>query len=388
MALDPNLITSDTELHIGTMSGTSMDGIDGILASFDSMGKPTLLAHIAHEFTPELKNALMELQLPADNELHKEALAGNAIATAYADVVHAILSSTGFNASQVKSIGAHGQTIRHQPGLHDGMGYTIQTLNASLLAELTNIDVIADFRSRDVAAKGQGAPLVPAFHAAQFGSDQRHRSILNLGGIANLTVLPKSTDSSRQVIGFDCGPGNVLLDLWINRHQSKSYDVGGAWASQGQAIPELLEALISEKFISQKAPKSTGRDLFNEEWLDAILNSHLPYAPQDVQTTLAHYTAIAAVKHILEYQPNCDELLVCGGGVRNHFLMDLLSKEMHRQSPEVTVSSTSNLGIDPQTVEALAFAWLAWAYAHNAPANLPAVTGARGSRILGARYPA
>ena len=388
MALDPNSLPPDTELHIGIMSGTSMDGIDGILAAFNSAGKPSLIAHISHEFTPTLKATLMALQLPGANELHREALAGNAIAEAYANVVHELLMTTGFTASQITSIGAHGQTIRHQPGLHDKVGYTIQTLNASLLAELTNINVIADFRSRDIAANGQGAPLVPAFHAAQFGSDISHRSILNLGGIANLTLIPKLTGSSDGVIGFDCGPGNVLLDLWINRHQSKAYDADGLWASTGKVISELLDELLSEEFISQKAPKSTGRDLFNEDWLDKILSNKTSHAPQDVQATLAHYTANAAAKHVLEYQPNCDELFVCGGGVRNHFLMDLITKEMNRLLPNVKVISTSELGIDPQTVEALAFAWLAWAHIHEIPANLPAVTGARGSRILGARYPA
>ena len=211
---------------------------------------------------------------------------------------------------------------------------------------------------------------------------------MNLGGIANLTLIPKSTGSSDGVIGFDCGPGNVLLDLWINRHQSKAFDAGGLWAREGKVISELLDELLSEEFISQKAPKSTGRDLFNEAWLDKILSNNPSYAAQDVQATLAHYTANAAAKHVVEYQPNCNELFVCGGGVRNNFLMDLLTKEMNRLLPNVKVISTSELGIDPQTVEALAFAWLAWAHIHEIPANLPAVTGARGSRILGARYPA
>ena len=386
MPINPSPPTLETELHIGIMSGTSMDGIDGIIASFDASGKPTLQAHVAHEFTPELKSALMELQSPGENELHREALAANGIAIAYAKVVGELLSNTGLSAGQVRSIGAHGQTVRHQPGLHDGVGYTKQTLNPSLLAELTQIDVIADFRSRDIAANGQGAPLVPAFHAAQFGSTESHRSILNLGGIANLTLLPKSSES--EVIGFDCGPGNVLLDLWISRHQAKPYDPKGEWASGGKVIPDLLEKLLSEEFISQKAPKSTGRDLFNGPWLDKLLNKQSNYSTQDVQTTLAHYTVRAAVEHLITYQTNCDELLVCGGGVRNEFLMNLLRNEVAEHLPTTRVASTSELGIEPQTVEALAFAWLAWAHLHNFPANLPAVTGARGSRLLGARYPA
>lgn len=386
MPLKPNPYNPETEFHIGIMSGTSMDGIDGILASFESNGKPNLIAHITHEFTPELRSALMELQSPGENELHREALAANALSIAYAKVVQELIKKTGIPADKISSIGAHGQTIRHQPGLHDGLGYTKQTLNPSLLAELTNIDVIADFRSRDISANGQGAPLVPAFHAAQFGSPSLNRSILNLGGIANLTLLPKS--SGEQVIGFDCGPGNVLMDLWIDRHQSKPYDAKGEWARGGNLIPELLEKLLSEEFIAQKAPKSTGRDLFNEPWLDKLLGNQNNPRPQDVQTTLAHFTAICAIEHLIKYQPNCDEFLVCGGGVRNDFLMELLCNKVAQKMPTTKVGSTSDLEIDPQTVEALAFAWLAWAYCHNIPANLPAVTGARGPRLLGARYPA
>ncbi len=386
MPSNPNPSSLDTEFHIGIMSGTSMDGIDGILASFDSAGRPTLKAHIAQEFTLELKNALMDLQSPGENELHREALAANALAIAYSKVVEELIAQTGISAKQIRSIGAHGQTIRHQPGLHDGLGYTKQTLNASLLAELTQIDVIADFRSRDISANGQGAPLVPAFHAAQFGSPSANRAILNLGGIANLTLLPKSNQSA--VLGFDCGPGNVLMDLWICKHQSKPFDAKGEWASSGNVIPELLEQLLSEEFISQNAPKSTGRDLFNQTWLDQFLTQDSNYPPENVQATLAHYTAHSALIHLLKYQNNCDELLVCGGGVRNDFLMSLLKNEITQHMPSTKVSSTAELGVDPQTVEALAFAWLAWAHLHNVPANLPAVTGARGPRILGARYPA
>ena len=386
MPSNPSPSASDSEFHIGIMSGTSMDGIDGILASFDAAGKPTLTAHLAHEFTPELKKAFMDLQSPGENELHREALAANALAIAYSKVVEELIIQTGVQAKQIRSIGAHGQTIRHQPGLHDGLGYTKQTLNPSLLAELTNIDVIADFRSRDISANGQGAPLVPAFHAAQFGSPSLNRAILNLGGIANLTLLPKSNQSA--VLGFDCGPGNVLMDLWISKHQSKSFDANGEWASSGKVIPELLEHLLSEEFICQSVPKSTGRDLFNQAWLDQFFSKNSNYSPENVQATLAHYTAHAVVIHLLKFQKNCDELMVCGGGVKNDFLMSLLKNEVSRQMPSTRISSTSDLGVDPQTVEALAFAWLAWAHLHNIPANLPAVTGARGPRILGARYPA
>lgn len=372
------------ELHIGIMSGTSMDGIDAVIASFNSDGKPSFIAHTAHEFTSELKQQLMDLQTPGMNELHREALAGNALAVAYANLVKDLLAHSGLKHQDIRAIGAHGQTIRHQPGIHDEYGYTLQTLNASLLAELTDIDVIADFRSRDIAAKGQGAPLVPAFHAAQFGSHSSHRAILNIGGIANLTLLPKT---SQEVIGFDCGPGNVLLDLWINRHLQQSFDKDGAWGRSGDLIPELLEILLDETYLSLAPPKSTGRDLFNESWLMNKLAGFENHPPQNIQTTLTHYTVRAIVLHMKTYQNHCDELFVCGGGVRNQFLMSALKELLKLELPQVTLASTDLLDIDPQTVEALAFAWLSWAFCHDICANLPAVTGALGPRLLGARYP-
>lgn len=376
------------EFHIGIMSGTSMDGIDGVLAGFDVNSKPTLISHLTQEFTPELKDLLMSLQSPGNNELHREALAANALAQAYAIVVTELLQEAGLKTEQIKAIGAHGQTIRHQPGLHDGFGYTWQTLNPALLAELTGIDVIADFRSRDIAALGQGAPLVPAFHAAQFGTPNTKRSVLNLGGISNLTLL--DPEHPQPVRGFDCGPGNVLMDLWFNRHHQEAFDRDGSFAASGKVLAELLNQLLAEPFLKAPTPKSTGRDLFNQHWLENIftkLGNASSLAANDIQTTLTHYTAIAAIEHIKEHFPDCNELFVCGGGVRNSYLMNVLNDLGKAQLPQMKILSTSELGIDPQTVEALAFAWLAWAYVHKVPANLPAVTGAKGLRILGACYP-
>lgn len=364
-----------------------MDGIDGVLCEMDAHGKPRLIAHICHAFTAELKSDFMNLQTSGPNELHREALAGNALSVAYSKVVSELLEQSQLEPEEVRGIGAHGQTIRHQPGLYDGLGYTIQTLNPSLLAELTHIDVIAEFRERDVAALGQGAPLVPGFHAAHFNDPTKNRAILNLGGIANLTLIPAHRNLLRQVSGFDCGPGNVLLDMWIKRHQDLDYDENGAWAKTGTVNSYLLGKLLDEPFLRTPAPKSTGRDLFNETWLDAILSDCLQQTPQNIQATLACFTAMCAINHLKEYFPECDELLVCGGGVRNQHLMDVIGETGKQYLPNMIIASTDTVGIDPQTMEAMAFAWLSWAYFHEVPANLPAVTGALGPRILGARYP-
>lgn len=383
----PQNSNSSEELHIGLMSGTSMDGIDGVLAKFDMNGQSEFICHVAHEFTDDLKSQLIALQQPTDNELHREALAGNALADAYAKVVLELIEKANIDPKKIRGIGAHGQTIRHQPGLHDEWGYTLQTLNASLLAELTGIDVIADFRSRDISANGQGAPLVPAFHSAQF-SGNKYRAILNIGGIANLTLLPPKSDSSSKVIGFDCGPGNVLLDLWIHQHKKLPYDAHGEWAQSGSIIEPLLTQLLNEPFLNASPPKSTGRDLFNDDWLNRQVLEFKQAKPEDIQATLVAFTVHAAVVHIQTFFPKCEELYVCGGGVKNRWLMSLLEKCCQEMSNSISVFSTQELNIDPQTVEAMAFAWLSWAYFHDVPANLPAVTGARGPRILGARYPA
>lgn len=364
-----------------------MDGIDGVIAKFTPDGQAEFVCHVAHEFTDKLKSELMALQQPGENELHREALAANALAEAYAQVVLELIQSAQIDPQSIRGIGAHGQTIRHQPGSHDEWGYSLQTLNGALLAELTGIDVIADFRSRDISANGQGAPLVPAFHQAQF-SGMKNRAILNIGGIANLTLIPELLNSKQRVIGFDCGPGNVLLDLWIHQQKNLNFDAGGQWAGGGKLIPSLLDELLQEPFLQMTPPKSTGRDLFNAKWLKTKLTHFANEKPEDVQATLCAFTAQIVLNDLRKYFPECDELYVCGGGVKNNFLMKLLETLCSTHLPRVQVRSTQALNIDPQTVEAMAFAWLSWAHIHGVPANLPAVTGARGPRILGARYPA
>jgi len=369
-------------LYIGLMSGTSLDGIDAVLAKIGPNGEASTQTAVSAPFSAELRNALFELQSPGANELHREKQAGNALALAYAEAVSGLLKKANFQPSDIAAIGAHGQTIRHQPHLGD-MAYTHQTLNAALLAEKTGIDVIADFRSRDLAAGGHGAPLVPAFHAQQFTSSE-NLAILNIGGIANLTLLPKNG----VVTGFDCGPGNMLMDAWIHEHQGNTFDENGTWALQGKVNEGLLVEMLADSFFSKAPPKSTGRDDFHLAWLQKKLGNSNHHA-EDVQATLLHLTAHSVLEALVRHAPQTQKLIVCGGGARNNALMNLLQvKAQHLFKKPIEITTSDSAGIDPQLVEALAFAWLAWAHKEKRPANLPAVTGAKGPRILGACYPA
>ncbi len=372
--------------YIGIMSGTSMDGIDAVLAEISDDGRTAVLCHKDVPFEKTLKNTYFELQAPSHNELHKEALAANQLAQHYHLACTAILQEAKLQPSDVTAIGAHGQTIRHQPQAHDGIGYTKQSLNPALLAELTGIDVIADFRSRDIAAGGQGAPLVPAFHAAQFGCKE-DQAILNIGGIANLSLIPANQQD--KMIGFDCGPGNVLLDHWIKQSLDQSYDDDGQWAAKGRVIEKLLSSMLCEEYFKKSPPKSTGRDLFNSEWLNQHLtmNDCLHQKPEDIQATLLALTAQSIAHALKQHAPSTEHLLICGGGIKNNHLITQIKNACAWIAPE-SIQSTAARGIDPQTVEAAAFAWLAWAYKRKQPANLPAVTGAKGLRLLGAHYPA
>ncbi|MBD8543148.1 anhydro-N-acetylmuramic acid kinase [Oxalobacteraceae sp. CFBP 8755] len=365
-------MTETPSLFIGLMSGTSLDGVDGVLADF-SQGAIRTIAAAFTPFPADLRDELMALQAASHNELEREALAANALALAYADCVRALLPSSP---GKVAAVAVHGQTIRHRPEL----GFTRQTNNPALLAELTGLDVIADFRSRDVAAGGQGAPLVPAFHAAAFGAPGTARVVVNIGGIGNISVL----HGDGRVTGFDTGPGNVLMDLWIARHQGRAYDEDGAWAASGTVHPPLLAALLDEAYFALPAPKSTGRDLFHADWLDARLAAFHDVAPADVQATLTRLTAVTIARAIRDEGIAPDAVYVCGGGAYNGALLRAISAELDG----VKVVSTAELGVAPNRVEALAFAWLGWRFTQREPGNLPAVTGARGLRVLGALYPA
>lgn len=367
------------ERYVGLMSGTSLDGVDGVLVDF-SGARPQVLAHHARPFDAALKTELLALNTPGTNELHRAALAANALVRVYAQTVHALLTDTGWTAQDVQAIGAHGQTVRHQPGAYDGTGYTTQLNNPSLLAELTGISVVADFRSRDVAAGGQGAPLVPLFHQGFFGIPQQTLGVLNIGGIANLSVLHATDD----VLGFDCGPGNALMDHWCQQHTGEAFDRDGAWAASGHVIPALLNQLLQEPFLQLAPPKSTGRDLFHPAWLAAHLKHAASASAVDVQATLTEFTARACAADVLRHAPSAKELIVCGGGALNGWLMQRLQANL----PQLQVVSSQARGMPPLQVEATAFAWLARQTLRGQPGNLPKVTGAQGARILGGIFPA
>jgi anhydro-N-acetylmuramic acid kinase len=354
------------------MSGTSLDGVDATLVDFSS-ATPRVLATAYQPYAADLRRMAMELQARGDDELHRAAMLGNALAHAYADVVNRLLASAGLAAGDIRAIGCHGQTVRHQPGL----GYTVQVNNPALLAELSGITVVADFRSRDIAAGGQGAPLVPAFHAAMFSSPDAHRTILNLGGIANVTDLAPG----RPVRGFDCGPGNMLLDAWCERHLGKPYDEGGSWAAGGTALPGLLDHLLADPYFASPPPKSCGRDEFNLAWLDSRIEP--AWDARDVQATLLELTVQSVLRSIDLWLGRPDAIHVCGGGARNAALM----ARLETLAAPCRVASTDSLGLPADVVEAAAFAWLAWRTLENAAGNLPQVTGARGARVLGAIYP-
>ena len=354
------------------MSGTSLDGVDAVVIQFAKSGiRVRGSAYLA--FDAVLRDELLALTTPGADELARAARLGNVLARHYAAAVHEALAASGIKATDIAAVGCHGQTVRHQPS----EGYTVQIGNAALLAELTGVAVVSDFRSRDVAAGGQGAPLVPAFHAAVFAAASEDRAVLNLGGIANVTILKRGGD----VLGFDTGPGNCLMDLWAARHLGEPFDREGNWAANGRVLPAMLEAMLREPYFSAPPPKSTGRELFNESWL----RHHLPAAPatsQDVQATLLELTARSVARAIDAYRGQ--RVIVCGGGAGNRALLARLSELV---APAVVEPSDAH-GLDARLVEAAAFAWLARQALEAKSGNLPSVTGARGERVLGAVYPA
>jgi len=374
-------------LYIGLMSGTSLDGVDGVIADFETPS-PRILGHASAPFPPALRDELLALNASGSDELQRAALAANALMRVYAQVVGALLDRSGRAADQVRAIGAHGQTVRHRPQAFDGTGYTIQLCQPALLAELTGIDVVADFRSRDVAAGGQGAPLAPFFHRAWFGQPGQALALLNVGGIANLTVL--YTNGTQR--GLDCGPGNALMDGWCQQHQGVAYDDQGAWAASGSVSQALLARLLADPYFSAPPPKSTGRDLFHLAWLQSQLAAHTasqsasapPLTPVDVQATLADLTARSCADDMRRHAPGVTRLIVCGGGAFNTHLMRRLAALL----PGVQVMSSDAAGLPPLQVEAAAFAWLARQAILREKLDLTSTTGARGARVLGGIYPA
>jgi anhydro-N-acetylmuramic acid kinase len=369
-------------LFVGLMSGTSLDGIDGVAALWPRADAPTLqvLGHVHHPFDAPLRDRLLALNKTASNELELAAAAAIAVARAYADVVSDLLSRTGLHREAVRAVGAHGQTVRHCPQAPSG-GFSIQLLNGAVLAERCGIDVVCDLRSRDLAAGGQGAPLVPAFHADRFALAGEARAVLNLGGIANLTLL----HADGQIGGFDTGPANVLLDAWATQHHGAPYDAEGRWAASGQIDAALLRRLLSDPYFQRPPPKSTGRDLFQPHWLNAhVAALGRTLAAADVQATLAELTAGSVAQALQRHLPDARGLWVCGGGALNKHVLARLAALL----PHLRVQTTDALGLPALQVEAVAFAWLAREFVERRAANRPEVTGADGPRRLGCLYPA
>jgi len=355
------------------MSGTSLDGIDAVLVSF-SQDNPALISRFYLPYNDALKLSVLELHKPTHNELHQTQLIGNQLAQQYALAVNSLLAQTEFPPEQIRATGCHGQTIRHCPE----HGYTLQIGNAALLAELTGIAVVSDFRSRDIAAGGQGAPLVPAFHDKILRHPDLHRVIVNIGGISNLTNLAPGINTS----GFDCGPGNLLMDAWCMQHKGLPFDADGAWAATGKVLPALLAKMLGEPFFALPPPKSSGRDLFNTAWLNSKLQGD--ESSVDVQATLLELTCLTIAQAIQQQCNGAREIYLCGGGARNLTLRTRLAALL----PDSSVQTTDALGVDGDFLEAIAFAWLAQQNLLGLPANLPLVTGAKHPCILGAVYSA
>ena len=397
----------DDGLYIGMMSGTSLDGMDAVLCQFggeESTQQPMrLLATHSQDFPPRLRevllalcqpNGVQELKPTADepnSELDWFGWASKAYAEFASDVVNTLLQQSNTDVESVLAIGCHGQTVRHRPQ----MGFSLQLVDANIISERTGISVVSDFRRRDMAVGGQGAPLVPAFHQALFATPDSTRVLLNLGGIANITVLPASASANNtsnpkqvdKVIGYDTGPANLLLDAWTALHTDKDYDAAGAWAQSGQVVEPLLNQLIEHPFFARTYPKSTGREDFNLEWLQNELqkfdqaSAHIRYSSADVQATLTELTAMSASMQInmfINAKEN-SSVYVCGGGALNDYLMTRLQAHL----PHFTVETTASLGLNPAWVEAVAFAWLARQTLMGETGNLPAVTGANKGVVLG-----
>lgn len=361
-----------SEIYVGLMSGTSLDGVDAALV--DLRSRPVLLGTAYAAYPSDMKSALLGLQAPSRDELHRASLAGNRLSLLYARAVARLLRKSGLAPRLVRAIGCHGQTVRHLPS----SGYTVQLGNPAVLAERTGIPVVADFRSADIAAGGQGAPLVPAFHAEVFRSASVHRAIVNLGGMANVTDLP----CRGPINGFDTGPGNVLLDAWIGLSLRRDFDRNGELASRGRPIESLLRHLLADPYFRRRPPKSTGRDHFNLAWLRRFALAR--HRVEDVQATLAELTARSVAMALAAFCPGTREIYVCGGGASN---TDLVRRIAHAL-PRASVGSTDRLGIHPDWVEAMAFAWLAQRRIKRETGNVPEVTGATRSRVLGAIYAA
>ena len=373
---------SKSQLYVGLMSGTSIDAIDAALVDF-SPAQPSLVTSHSHTIPDDIKNRIAELCSPQTlssqqseidcyGELHIQ------LGQLFSEACLALIDKANTQPADVIAIGNHGQTIRHRP--NGSFPFSLQIADPSTIAQRTGITTVADFRLRDMAAGGQGAPLVPAFHQAVFHSDKINRIILNIGGIANITVLEKN--KSEKVLGFDTGPGNTLMDQWIKKIKGEAYDKEGAWAKSGTTNTELLKKLLAHPYLSAPAPKSTGREIFNLNWLNPILSKSNELKPEDIQRTLLEFTSNSIAQSIKKLSIKSGEVLVCGGGSHNCLLMASLAKHL----PEFSISTTASAGYPPDWIEAMAFAWLAKQTLNHLPGNLPNVTGAKSQVVLGGIY--
>jgi len=358
----------NSSLLFGVMSGTSLDGIDVVLVDINN-NKINIIDFQHRSYSPDIMSKILNLHLPQHNDLEESIFLSKSHAKITADCINSILKKLNFNPEEILAIGYHGQTIRHNPVAE----YSVQIGDGHLLSELTRITVVSDFRNRDLAAGGQGAPLVPAFHNEIFSSKSKNRGIINIGGISNITYLPKNGS----ILGFDCGPGNILMDHWIKESKNKNFDDSGCWAKSGRIIDEFLKDCLEEKFFIKKPPKSTGRDLFNLKWIKNLIKKN--YAHADIQRTLLELTAITIADNLKKFCNDIEELYICGGGGENKFLLERLGV-----LTKINIQKTDDLNIPAQQVETVAFAWLAQKTINKDFNNSPTVTGARGLRVLGA----
>ncbi|MEE9396642.1 MAG: anhydro-N-acetylmuramic acid kinase [Methylococcales bacterium] len=370
--------TESIEFYAGLMSGTSLDGIDAALVSFEG-ATIKLVEHYYQPFSPQIRQNLQSICFANTVELAKVGQLDTQLGILFADCALNLFQKADIMPSAVKAIGSHGQTLYHDPYGNPPSTQAIGDPNS--IAELTGVTTVADFRRRDLVVRGQGAPLAPAFHQVVFSNGMEDRAIVNIGGIANVTKLPK--DEKQKIIGFDTGPGNALIDCWAKRHLSTAYDKNGDWAKSGQLNKALLETLLQDSYFTLPPPKSSGKEYFSSNWLNSRLSGFSRNIPsQDIQTTLCHLTALTITNALRTYCGNIDLIFVCGGGVHNTFLNDLI-----REYADCEVQSTGIEGVDPDWVEAMAFAWLAKQTLEGRPGNLPDVTGAERAVILGGIYP-
>ncbi len=366
------------DLYIGLMSGTSIDGIDAALVQFTGT-EHRVLDYQCSPWPPSLGTQLRAISTSEKTTLEDLGTLDTLVADAFAESVLHLLKQNSLPNHRIRAIGSHGQTIRHRPD--QAHPFSLQIGDPNRIAEKTGISVVADFRRRDIAAGGQGAPLAPAFHVFAFSNPKEHRVVANIGGIANITVLPANSEA--EFVGFDTGPGNTLMNAWAQDQLGEQYDDAGRWAAEGVVDNKLLNELFSDPYFCANIPKSTGPEYFNLAWLEGYLPKR-KLLSEDIQATLTALTARSLSTDIRRYAPECATLIICGGGVHNLSLMRMLQEEL----PEVNVSSSTVFGVDPEEVEAIAFAWLAKRALDGLSGNIPSVTGADHPVVLGGIYQA